>query len=206
MISFLTQDKLDKILPLNKETKEWFLIFQQVLPKYDINTLDRVVMFMAQCSHESNQFTVLKENLNYSKLGLLKVFPKYFNEANIGPYIRNPEKIANLVYANRMGNGNEASGDGWKFRGCGPIQTTGHENYDALATYLKITIEQLLVYMNTKQGQLESACFYWNEHQLNSFADTKNIESATKRINGGLIGLDERKKNYYFIEQILESK
>ena len=121
--------------------------------KYEINTLNRAAGFLAQCSHESNNFRILEENLNYSADALIKVFPKYFkslDEAKL--YARNPEKIANKVYANRMGNGDEASGDGFKYRGRGFIQLTGKNNYQMFAETLKLSLDETINYCTTKQS------------------------------------------------------
>jgi putative chitinase len=199
----LTEDQVKKILPTNKKYKEWTKLFNEILPKYDINTKDRLVMFLAQCSHESNQFTVLKENLNYSQQALMTIFKKYFNVATAAEYARKPEKIANRVYANRMGNGNEKSGDGYKYRGRGEIQTTGKMNYAAFAKYIGKTIDETVTYLETNAGALESACFFWNQVQLNAFADVADIEGATKRINGGLNGFAHRQSEYKRISEII---
>jgi putative chitinase len=199
----LTEDQVKQILPLNKDYKEFTAIFNEILPKYEIDTKDRVSMFLAQCSHESNQFTVLKENLNYSQQALVSIFKKYFTISTAVSYARNPEKIANKVYANRMGNGNEASGDGWKYRGRGAVQLTGKNNYEAFATYIGKSLPDTITYLETKKGAVESACFFWHENQLNSFADAQDIDGCTKRINGGVNGLLERIQNYITITSIL---
>jgi putative chitinase len=199
----LTEDQVKQIIPLNKKYKEWTSIFNEILPKYDINTKARMVMFFAQCNHESNQFTVLKENLNYSQQALTTIFKKYFSIATAVDYARKPEKIANRVYANRMGNGDEKSGDGYKYRGRGAIQLTGKINYSAFAKYIGKTLEETVKYCETNAGALESACFFWNQNQLNAFADVEDIEGATKRINGGVHGLLERIQNYNVISTVI---
>lgn len=200
----LTEEQVKLILPLNKDYKEWTKLLNEFLPKYDINTDIRVAMFLAQTSHESSQYRVLKENLNYSAQGLRTTFGKYFpNNVIAEQYARKPEKIANRVYANRMGNSNEASGDGWKHAGLGLIQLTGKSNQSAFATRVKMKLDDAIAYMKTKSGALESSCCFWEEHQLNSFADAKDIRGSTKRINGGLIGIISREEEYNRISAIL---
>ena len=193
----LTAEKLGKILPGNKEIDQWLPLVTTMLEKYEINTKERAAMFLAQCGHESNSFTVMKENLNYSVDGLLKVFPRYFPTRVLAEsYARQPEKIANRVYANRMGNKDETSGDGWKFRGKGLIQLTGHDNVAAFAASVGKTIDEAILYLETKEGALESACWYWSKNGLNKLADVKDIVSSTKRINGGTIGLTDRQARF----------
>ena len=193
-----TKDKLSHILKKNKEIDEWFSAMEEMLPKYEINTIDRVAGFLAQCAHESLDFTILKENLNYSADALNRVFPKYFERAgrDAQEYHRQPEKIANVIYANRMDNGDTASGDGYRFRGRGVIQLTGRANYTNFGKSINKTPEQVVEYLETKQGALESACWFWSTNGLNRYADAQDIVGMTKRINGGTIGLEDRKKHY----------
>lgn len=193
----LTADKVAQCLARNKNTAELFAAFEQVLPKYNITTVERVAAFLAQCGHESADFTTLKENLNYSAEGLSKVFPKRFpSVAAAQPYHRQPEKIANKIYADRMGNGPEASGDGYKFRGRGAIQLTGKENYTKFANSIGKSLDEAVAYTETLAGAIESACWFWNVNKLNDIADKKDIVTLTKRINGGTIGLEDRKKHF----------
>lgn len=200
----LTESQVKQILPLNKDYKEWTLLLNKFLPKYEVNTEPRIIMFLAQCSHESSQFRVLKENLNYSEKGLRTVFPKYFPTDTLAKqYARKPEKIASRIYANRMGNGNEASGDGWKYRGRGVLQTTFLNNYLALATHLGKKLEDIPTYLETKEGALISALFFFQENQLNFFSDVKDVRGATRRINGGYTHLDSRQSEYKRISAIL---
>lgn len=162
-----------------------------ILPKYNITTPEQISMFLAQCGHESNDFNTLQENLNYSAEGLQKTFPKYFKTAAIAAqYERCPEKIADRVYASRMGNGAESSGDGWKYRGRGLIQLTGHDNYEAFAKYIKRDISALPEYLVTIHGAVESAAWFWVINNLNKLSNS--VEETTKRINGGLVGLNSR--------------
>lgn len=192
-----TEAKLAKCLSRNKNIAELFETFNTVLPRYDITTVERVAAFLAQCGHESADFTVLKENLNYSAEGLSKVFPKRFpTVAAAQPYNRNPEKIANKIYADRMGNGPEASGEGYKFRGRGAIQLTGKENYSKFAASVGKTLDEAVAYTETLDGAIESACWFWTTNKLNAIADNNDIVTLTKRINGGTIGLEDRKHHF----------
>ena len=153
-----------------------------------------------QCSHESGGFTALKENLNYRAATLRKIFPKYFPDDNIAnQYANRPDKqqaIANRVYANRMGNGPEESGDGFRYCGRGLIQLTGKQNYTWFAASLGIPVEEASEYLQTFEGAAQSACWFWETNKLNQFADAGDIVTLTKRINGGTIGLDDRIKHY----------
>jgi putative chitinase len=156
--------------------------------------------FIAQCAHESGGFMVLTENLNYRWQSLRKIFPKYFpNDAIAQDYAGRPNKqeaIANRIYASRMGNGPEESGDGYRFRGRGLIQLTGRHNYTWFAASLEITPEEASEYLTTFEGAAQSACWFWESNKLNQWADTGDILTLTKRINGGTIGLDDRIKHY----------
>ena len=164
-----------------------------MLPKYKIETLNQVAAFLAQCGHESTDFTRLEENLNYSAEALRRVWPSRFPSDEISnQYARHPQLIANKVYADRMGNGNEASGDGWKYRGRGAIQLTGCNNYTAFAKYINQPVSDVVDYLSTIQGAIESACWYWTTNNLNTLADKADIIGITKKINGGAIGLKER--------------
>ena len=200
-----TKDKLSHILKKNKEIDEWFGAMEEMLPKYEINTIDRVAGFLAQCAHESLDFTILKENLNYSADALNRVFPKYFERAgrDAQEYHRQPEKIANVVYANRMDNGDTASGDGWRFRGRGVIQLTGRHNYTKFGESIGKSAEEVIPYVETKQGALESACWFWSSNGINRYADAQDIVGMTKRINGGTIGLEDRKHHYSHALEVL---
>jgi len=192
-----TQEKLSSCLSRNKNIPDLFEALNEVLPKYEITSPQRVAAFLAQCGHESADFTVLKENLNYSADGLTKVFPKRFPTLDAAnPYNRQPEKIANKIYADRMGNGPESSGDGYKYRGRGAIQLTGHDNYKSFADSIGQSIDEAVAYTETLAGAIESACWFWNKNNLNQYADSADLVTLTKRINGGTIGLDDRVKHY----------
>ena len=146
---------------------------------------------------ESGGFMFLKENLNYRAESLMRVWPKYFPTIDIArQYEKKPEKIANRAYANRMGNGPEESGDGWKFTGKGLIQLTGRTNYTWFAASLEISVEEASEYLQTFEGAAQSACWFWENNNLNRFADVGDIKGMTKVINGGYIGLEDREKHY----------
>lgn len=200
----LTEAQVKEILPSNAEYKAWTVLLNKFLPKYGITSDIRVAMFISQCSHESNQFKVLKENLNYSAQSLQTTFKKYFPNAIIAEqYARKPEKIANYIYKNRMNNGNETSGDGWKFRGKGLIMLTGRANVTAFALSIRKSVDETSLYLESKEGALCGSLFWWEENQLNSFADAKDIRGASIRVNGGTIGLSHREAEYKRISAIL---
>jgi putative chitinase len=205
-MEFLTKEKLTKILTGNKHIDEWFLAITTILPKYEINTILRVSAFLAQTAHESANFTVIKENLNYRAASLMTVFRKYFPTIEMAQaYEHKPEKIANRVYANRMGNGPETSGDGFKYCGRGLIQLTGKSNYVAFGKSIGKTADEVIEYMKTSAGALESALWFWKQNSLNNYADASDMKSITKRINGGYNGLEDRLARYNKIIQILEA-
>jgi putative chitinase len=161
------------------------------------DNVNRIAGFLAQIAHESGGFNFIKENLNYSADGLQKVFPKYFPNIEIAnQYARQPEKIANKVYANRMGNGDEASGDGYKFCGRGLIQLTGKDNYTKYAASVQRELDDAIAYLETAAGAVSSAGWFWNVNKLNDYADKGDIVGMTKRINGGTNGLDDRTSLY----------
>ena len=177
--------------------EHWFEALCQICPDYDINTPSRLAAFLAQTAHESGGYRAIKENLNYKAASLRKVFPKYFpDDATAAAYANKPEMIANRVYGNRMGNGDEASGDGWRYCGRGLIQLTGKDNYTFFAASLDIPIEEASEYLQTFEGAVQSACFFWEQNKLNQWADQGDILTLTKRINGGTIGLEDRIKHY----------
>jgi putative chitinase len=197
----LTKEQLEQILSNNKFVNDWYVAISISLPKYNIDTPERIAGFLSQCSHESAGFTALVENLNYRSESLRRVFPKYFPTEQIAlKYAHQPIKIASRVYANRMGNGNEESGDGWLFKGRGVIQITGRNNYTAFGNYIGMEIGSLIHYMETFSGAIESACWYWSTRNLNSYCDNEDLVGLSKAINGGTNGLEDRieKYNKYF--------
>jgi len=194
----LTKEKIVHLLHGNPEADAWADAAMEILPKYEITTANRIAGFFAQVGHESSGLKTLEENLFYRAETLDKIFPKYFKNAgrNAAEYAKQPEKIANIVYASRMGNGDTASGDGYKFRGRGAIQLTGRENYTNFGKTIGLTAEQVIDYVQTKKGALESACWYWKSRNLNAACDASDIVKMTKLVNGGTIGLEDRRKHY----------
>ena len=186
----MTYDQLDSLGIDHK----WLGPLEETFAKYDISTPQRQAAFIGQCAHESANFNTLEENLHYKAESLMKVWPSRFtNDLIAGAYANNPEKIANKVYAGRMGNGDEESGDGWKYHGRGLIQLTGRDNYSNCGSSLNLDLlgnPNLL--LEPKYATL-SAGYFWNKKGLNALADSKDYDTMTKRINGGLIGLDDRK-------------
>jgi putative chitinase len=172
--------------------------------EFEIDSPRRLAAFLAQCAHESGLFAHVRENLNYSAQGLRGIWPKRFPTlAAAQPYHRNPQKIANKVYADRMGNGNEASGDGWSYRGRGLIQLTGKSNYIACSAGLEYDVVADPDYLETTEGAARSAAWYWYSRNLNKWADLGDIKTMTKLINGGYIGLEEREHFYHSALSVL---
>lgn len=201
----LTLNQLKQLLPKNKYVEHWHHALHQLLPDYDINTAHRIAAFVAQCSHESGGFTTLKENLNYKPQSLRRLFPKYFtDDAIANQYCARPDKqaaIGSRIYANRMGNSDESSGDGYRYCGRGLIQLTGRSNYQSFADSIEVDgrplkLDEVAAYLETFEGAAQSACWFWEVNKLNQWADAGDILTLTKRINGGTIGLDDRKKHY----------
>ena len=178
----------------------------EVSEKFGVNTPIRLAHFLAQTGHESGGFRVTTENLNYSAKGLCGIFKKYFTAESAAEYQRKPEKIANIVYANRMGNGNQASGDGYKFRGRGYIQLTGKTNYQAFDKTVEDNIEANPDLVATKYPLL-SAAWFWSKNGLNAIADggatDEVVTKITKRVNGGTIGLPDRIKHFKEYHKLL---
>jgi putative chitinase len=157
----------------------------------------RLAGFLAQTAHESGGYNFIKENLNYSAKGLRGTFGKYFlNDDIANQYAKKPEKIANRVYANRMKNGDESSGDGYRFCGRGLIQLTGRDNYTKFANDLSMSLEDTIAYLETPNGAVASAGWFWDNNKLNQYCDSGDFVTLTKRINGGTIGLEDRIKHY----------
>ena len=200
-----TKEQLKEILHRDREVDEWYDAMIEMFPKYGITTKNRVAGFLAQTAHESANYKTITENLNYSAKGLDAIFGKYFTRRGISPknYHREPAKIANHIYANRMKNGDTASGDGWRFRGGGILQLTGRHNYTAFGKSVNMTAEDATDYVRTKQGAIESACWFWRTNNINKHCDNNDIITMTKRINGGTIGLADRKKHYAHALEVL---
>lgn len=178
-----------------------------IVEKFNITNHLRLSHFLSQCAHESGNFKSLTENLNYSAEGLLKIFPKYFKDkATADAYARKPEKIGSRVYANRMGNGDEASGDGFKFRGRGYIQLTGKDNYKQFGTFIGEDLVANPDLVATKYP-LTSAAFFFNKNGLWAICDKGDtpdvVLAVTKRVNGGTHGLDDRQKKFEMFNSLL---
>ncbi len=196
-MSRFTKDNLRKIFPATPAAvlEAWVDPLNHTVEHYDISTATRAAAFIAQVGHESGGLSTIKENLNYSQAGLLKVFGKYFpSEALAGKYARQPQLIASRVYANRMGNGSESSQDGWTYRGRGLIQITGKNNYAAFAKDMKMDLAKVPAYLETQEGAAMSAGWFWSSNGLNALADQARFTDITKRINGGTNGLADRKE------------
>lgn len=200
-----TPEQLAQIIPNNPYVAEWYDAISRILPDYEINTVPRVAAFLAQCAHESANFTALKENLNYTAASLTRVWPSRFPPAIAEQYAHNQEMIANRAYCDRMGNGSESSGDGWRYAGKGLIQLTGKDNYTRFAESIETPVEQLPEYLGTFEGAVQSACWFWETNNLNQFADSGDILTLTKRINGGTLGLAERTQHYQHAIHVLGS-
>ena len=192
-----TQAQLARLLPGNQSVAEWYAALTRYLPGAGIDTELRVAAFVSQCAHESANFTVLRENLNYSADGLMRTWPSRFPTVEIAnQYARQPEKIANRAYADRMGNGPESSGDGWRYAGKGLIQLTGKDNCTRFADSVKRPLAEIPAYLVTFDGAVESACWFWTDKKLNPLADAGDVLAITRRINGGENGLKDREEKY----------
>ena len=178
----------------------------EVAQYYDMyDNIHRAAAFVAQTAHESGDFNFVKENLNYGATGLMNTFKKYFpNETIANEYQRQPEKIANRVYANRMGNGDEESGYGYRFCGRGLIQITGRNNYTNFANDLGIGLGDCVTYMETPAGAVSSAGWFWDNNNLNQYCDANDFVTLTKRINGGTIGIENRQQIYQTVLKALQ--
>lgn len=192
----ITRTQLLKIMPFSATRLDSFIDpLNAAMEEFGITTKEREAAFLAQVAHESTQLSRLVENLNYSAFGLQTTFKKYFTEQTALQFAKQPEKIANRVYANRNGNDDEASGDGWKFRGRGLIQITGKNNYSACSEGLfqddNFLIDQPDV-LEQPQSACRSAAWFWMANGLNDLADAGKFEAITRRINGGVNGLIER--------------
>lgn len=196
---------ISSVFPRCQVTKELAYQISQKAAPFGLDTNKRIASFLAQCGHETMGFTKFEENLNYSVDAIKRVFPKYFRTVDPTEYARNPEKLANRVYASRMGNGDEDSGDGWKYRGRGLIHITGRANYAFAAV---ATGKPLLDNPDLMNSDIETmvvaAMTYWNANSLSKYADADNIKGQTKRINGGYNGLESRTQIYNIVLRKLE--
>ena len=194
----LTVEQLKQLFPQNMNLQPLCDALNLLLPKYGIDTKAEICAYLTECGIESRGFTALVENLNYSAERLVEVFPKYFASVeSAGQYAHNQQKIANYVYASRMGNGNTASGDGWTFRGRGFIQITGRANYTAFAASIGRSLPDAVAYCETVAGALESSLWFWKTRGLDKYDDNfAQLPSLTRLINGGLNGEKEREALY----------
>ena len=191
------KEHLAEIIGKNPYLDYWYNALNEILPEYNIDTPHRVAAFIAQCAHESGNFRFLQENLNYRAESLMKTWPRHFPTIEVArQYEKQPQRIANKAYASRMGNGDEASGDGWRYLGRGLIQLTGKTNYTWFAASLEIPVEEAAEYLQTFEGAVQSACWFWETNNLNKEADAGDIKTMTRKINGGFIGLEDRIKHY----------
>jgi putative chitinase len=190
----VTESQLAEIMKTTAEVTQYCEAVNACLQRYEINTPLRAAHFLAQIAHESGGFRYVEENLNYSENALKSVFGKYFKDnALASDYARRPQKIANRVYANRMGNGSEGSGDGWRYRGRGLIQLTGKSNYTQYADARQVDVVQTPDLVATEPMlATDVAGWYWDSRALNRYADNDDIRAITKRINGGYNGLKDR--------------
>lgn len=194
----VTVEQLQAIAPGTPRAKLEAAVgpLNDAMEKNGINTKGRAAAFLAQAAHESGGFNATSENLNYSAKGLEATWPKRFDAESAAEYARKPEAIANHVYGGRMGNGDEASGDGWTYRGGGYIQTTGKNNYTSYGASQGMTASEAAAYVRTPEGAADSAGYYWSQNNLNSYADKGDIKGMTQVINGGQKGYDDRVDRY----------
>lgn len=199
----ITLEQFSAMIPKNKDPESWYEAATELFEAYDITTPNRIAGFMAQCAHESLDFTKLEENLNYSEKALNSVFGRYFGagKRDAKDYARNPEKIANYVYQDEFRSkkgamGNVEDGDGWRFRGRGIKQLTGRNNYTAFGKSVGMSAEEAAEYVATPKGAIESACWFWKTNKLEKWADNGDNVGLTKKINGGTIGLDDRNRRW----------
>lgn len=192
-----TRDVLISVGATAANADKFAAAIDATMAEFSISNDKRRAMFIAQIMHESGNLVFVKENLNYKASSLRAVFPKYFpDDATALAYERKPDRIGSRVYANRMGNGPESSGEGFKFCGRGLIQITGKENYINCGAKLGKDLVADATYLETPEGAARSAGWFWNKAGLNSLADAGDIITCTKRINGGTNGLDDRQKKY----------
>jgi putative chitinase len=190
----------------NPYAEHWVEALEKCWPDYDITTPLRQAAFMGECCVESDKFTEIQENLNYRAASLHAQWKSHFPTIEIAQqYEHKPEMIANKAYENRMGNGPESSGDGWRFRGKGLIQLTGRDNYQGFADSIGMSIEDAAAYLETFEGCVQSACYFWESHNLNALADQGAIDQISHIINGGTLGQDERRHFYQVALHVLQS-
>lgn len=197
----LSPDLLKRVFPNCKDPAGWVQALAPAFQKHEIETPDRMASFLAQTGYESGQYNRLEENLNFTTAArLTKVWPKRFpDEASAMPYVNNPSRLANMVYANRMGNGDAQSNDGYRFRGRGIIQLTGRSNYDSAGDAMGVDLVNAPELLSEPKWAALSAAWYWQSRGLNELADDRTHDDdledfarITRRINGGVVGLKDR--------------
>jgi len=197
--------KSEQLARLGIDSK-WVDPLNETFQKFNIATANQQAAFIGQCGHECGNFRILEENLNYKAETLMKLWKSRFSTIEIAnQYAKNPQKIANKVYANRMGNRDESSGDGYRFRGRGCIQTTGHANYYHASQALGVDFVMEPDLVSSPKYAALTAGFFWSTHGLNELAEAQDHKAITKRINGGYIGLDERIKHTQMALAVLTS-
>lgn len=202
MVKTFTKENLAKI-----SSKLDYDTMVKLFEKYEINTVNRIAGFLAQVMHESADFKYKEENLSYSSRMLKVVFGKYYKDDElVKQHAYKPQLIGSRVYANRMGNGDEESGDGYKYRGRGYIQLTGKDNYTAFANDIGKSIDETIEYLTTDEGAIESALWYWKKNNINKYCDEDSLSMMTKIINGGQNGYADRKHRYNQYKAILGEK
>ncbi len=208
----VTGDDLRKAFPACADPDGWAEALNPALVRFGITTPARQCAFLAQTGHESGQFNRLEESLIYSSAGrLMAVFPRRFpTEASALPFVKNPSALANFVYARRMGNGDETSGDGFRYRGRGLIQLTGRSNYQQAADALKLALVEAPDQVTSREVAALTAAWYWDSRGLNALADDnttdddlEDFREITRRINGGTVGLKERLEMFSRLQQLL---
>lgn len=202
----LTASALQSIFPATPRTRIEAIVepLRVTSARFEITTVNRMSSFLAQVGHESGGFVHMVENLNYSAKALRSVFRKYFpTDALANAYARQPSKIASRTYGGRMGNGPEATGDGWTYRGRGFIQLTGKDNYTAFANAFGMRLIEAIVYLETSEGAMMSAGWFWDRSKLNALADAGKFDTITQRINGGQNGAADRRVKFEKARQVL---
>ena len=204
----ITQNLISQLMPNLASPDVWTSAVDYVCNQYSINTSPRICMFLAQTMVESQNYTQYVENLNYTTAArLLAIYPTHFSGlTDAQNYVGNPEMIANRVYANRGGNGDEASGDGWSYRGRGLIQLTFKNNYTAFAQSQNMALEDVGAYMETPTGAAMVAGWFWDTNKLNELADADEFTKLSERINGGDNGLEARKEVWATVQQAVSEQ
>lgn len=201
----ITKEQLRRAIPDAKDSniEKYYEPLIAAMEHYRINTKNRIAAFLANLAHESASFNTIQENLNYSAKRLIQVWPKHFRGRNLAHYAHQPQKIANVAYANRMGNGDKSSGDGWKYRGRGLIQLTGKTNYQMFSKAIGADIVGDPDWVLTPEGATISAAWFWDSRDLNKLADAGNLREITRKINGGYHGHADRVRRYNHIRKVL---